>query len=232
MCQEIKHLEQEELIQALKKYGDKVDNGFEILFEGERPIIAVSGEESPYDAIITAVRVDSNNDITLLGYDKTYCDDSHDIDVNDVFCGHLEFVTTYILPYNNDDVKCFLGEYQMTDPDELQFCKVISEGQKFHYIQFNKDRNSTTMAFFEKYSGNVDEMLSDATNDDIIMSIINDDKNWYSEEIDVYDISEDDVQDIIDTYGLREGGNEKLTDNELNQLICEGYFEQYLLENF
>lgn len=232
MCQEIKHLEQEELIQALKKYGDKVDNGFEVLFEGERPIIAVSGEESPHDAIIIAVRVDSDGDITLLGYDKTYCDDSHDIDVNDVFCGHLEFVTTYILPYNNDDVKCFLGEYQMTDPDELQFCKVISEGQKFHYIQFKKDKNETTKIFFEKYSGNVDEMLSDAENDSLIMSIINNENNWYSEEIDVYDIREDDVQDIIDTYGLREGGNEKLTDNELNQLICEGYFEQYLLEDF
>ena len=64
MCQEVKHLEQEELIQALKKYGDKVDNGFEILFEDDWPIIAVSGEESPYDAVITSVRVDSNNDIT------------------------------------------------------------------------------------------------------------------------------------------------------------------------
>lgn len=97
MCQDIKHLEQKELIEALKKHGDNVDNGFEILFEGERPIIAVSGEESPYDAIITAVRVDANDDITLLGYDKTYCDDSHEIYVDDVYCGHLEFVTNLII---------------------------------------------------------------------------------------------------------------------------------------
>ena len=232
MCQEIKHLEQEGLIQALKKYGNKVDNGFEVLFEDEWPIIAVSGEESPYDAVITSVRVDSVGDITLLGYDKTYCADSHDIDVNDVFCGHLEFVTTYILPYNNDEVKCFLGDYEITDVDNLQFCKVISEGQKFHYLQFKKDKNETTKIFFEKYSGNVDEMLIDAENDSLIMSIINNDNNWYSEEIDVYLLSEDDVQEIIDTYGLRSGGNEKLSENELNQLICEGYFEQYLLEDY
>lgn len=99
MVQDVKHVEQKDLIQALKLHGDKVDDGFEILFEGERPIIAVSGEESPYDAVITAVRVDSNDDITLLGYDKTYCDESHDIYVDDVFAGHLEFVTDSIYSY-------------------------------------------------------------------------------------------------------------------------------------
>lgn len=232
MCQEIKHLEQKELIQALKKYGDKVDNGFEILFKVESPIIAVSGEESPYDAIITSVRVDSDDDITLLGYDKTYCDDSHEIDVNDVFCGHLEFVTSYILPYYEVVMKCFLSDYQVTDVDELQFCKVIEDGKKYHYFQFKKDKNETTKIFFEKYCGDIEQMLIDAENDSLIMSIINNDNNWYSEEIDVDLIDDLDKEDIISMYGLREGGNEKLTDNELNQLICEGYFEQYLLEDY
>lgn len=97
MVQDVKHIEQEELINALKLHGDNVDNGFEIHFEHDNPIIAVSGEDNPYDAVIMAVRVDKDDNITLLGDDKECRGYEHDIDVDDVFAGHLEFVTDVIV---------------------------------------------------------------------------------------------------------------------------------------
>lgn len=99
MVQNVKRIEQEELIKALKLHGDKEDNGFEIHFECENPIIAAYGMESPFDVVILAVRVDENDNLTILGDDKDYRGNEQEIDVDDVFAGQLEFITDTIYSY-------------------------------------------------------------------------------------------------------------------------------------
>jgi hypothetical protein len=98
--QEIKKIEQNELIQALKLHGDNVDEGFEIHFEHDNPIIASYGSEDPYDAVIMAVRVDKNDTITILAEDKNYRGESHDLYVDDIFAGQLSYVTDEIYHQN------------------------------------------------------------------------------------------------------------------------------------
>ena len=86
------------LIEALKLHGNKIKNGYEYHFN-EQPIIAVSGEETPYDAVINSVNVEDGV-ITLIAEDKEYRGDEHEIDVDNVFAGHLEFVTDAIYAEN------------------------------------------------------------------------------------------------------------------------------------
>lgn len=100
--QEIKKIEQSELIKALKLHGDKEDNGFEIHFECENPIIAAYGSESPFDVVILAVRVDEKDNITILGDDKDYRGNEQEINVDDIFAGQLEFITDAIYSYYCD----------------------------------------------------------------------------------------------------------------------------------
>ena len=97
IVQNAKKIEQKELIQALKLHGDKVDDGFEIHFEHDYPIIACYGSEDPYDAVIMAVRVDKNDNITILAEDKNYRGETHDLYVDDIFAGQLSYVTDEII---------------------------------------------------------------------------------------------------------------------------------------
>ena len=47
---------------------------------------------------------------------------------------------------------------------------------------------------------------------------------FYNEVIDFNDISDNDVLDISNEYGLE---SQTLSENEFVQLVIEGYFEQY-----
>ena len=91
----VKRIEREELIKAIKKYGNKVEDGFEIEFDNDKPIIAVYHNYMPIDAIITSVKVDKDGYVTLLGQDIDGWDESI-ISAEDVFAGQLEFVTDKI----------------------------------------------------------------------------------------------------------------------------------------
>ena len=94
--QEVKHREQEELAETLRQYGESVDDGYEWHFEGECPIIAAYDYDEPCDVVILAVRVDKDGKLTIIGDEKNDRGNEHEIDVDEIFAGHLEFVTSEI----------------------------------------------------------------------------------------------------------------------------------------
>jgi len=94
--EELKGREQEELAEALKIYGEKVDDGFEYHFEGECPIVAAYSYDEPCDVVVLAARVDKEGYITLIVDEKENRGYEHEIEPDEVFAGHLDFITTQI----------------------------------------------------------------------------------------------------------------------------------------
>ena len=101
--QEVKHREQEELVSAIRQYGEKVADGYEWHFEGDCPIVAAYDYDEPCDVVILAVRViilavRVNNDgrITIIGDEKNDRGNEHEIDADDIFAGHIDFITSEI----------------------------------------------------------------------------------------------------------------------------------------
>lgn len=95
--QDIKRREQEELADVLRHLGTRVDDGYEYHFEGECPIIAAYDYDEPCDVVILSVRVDDDGYISLVGDEKNDRGNPHSLDVDEIFAGHLEYVTSYIL---------------------------------------------------------------------------------------------------------------------------------------
>ena len=94
--EEVKHREQEELRQALRLYGDKVNDGYEWHFEGECPIVAAYDWDEPCDVVILAAKVDKDGYITLIGDEKNDRGNEHEIEVDEVFAGHLDYLISEI----------------------------------------------------------------------------------------------------------------------------------------
>ena len=94
--QEVKHREQEELAEALRLRGKKVDDGYEWHFEGECPIVAAYDYDEPCDVVILSVRVDKDGYFTIIGDEKNDRGNEHEIEVDDVFAGHLDYITSEI----------------------------------------------------------------------------------------------------------------------------------------
>ena len=92
----IKRREQQELADALRKYGSKVDDGYEYLFEDECPIIGAYDYDEPCDVVILSARVDKDGYIKLIGDENYDRGNPHSIDPDDVFAGQLEYVTSSI----------------------------------------------------------------------------------------------------------------------------------------
>jgi hypothetical protein len=113
---------------------------------------------------------------------------------------------------------------QCTDPDELQFCVEVNKGVSYNYFQFNKDRNDLTRKIFDRYSGYPNRLIEDSKRNEGLKNALDDIYNWHEELISIEDLSKEDINEISSTYGL----DEKIyTDDDFNQLICEGYFELY-----
>lgn len=94
--QEVKHREQEELAEALRQHGEKVDEGYEWHFEGECPIVAAYDYDEPCDVVVLSVRVDKNGTLTIIGDEKNDRGNEHEICANDIFAGHMDFITSEI----------------------------------------------------------------------------------------------------------------------------------------
>ncbi len=92
----IKCREQKELAGALRKYGTKVGDGYEFHFESDCPIIAAYDYDEPCDVVILAAKVNSAGFLTLIADLKNDRGNPHEIDPDDVFAGHLEYVTSEI----------------------------------------------------------------------------------------------------------------------------------------
>ena len=93
---EVKRREQEELTERLRRYGKKVDDGYEWHFEGQCPIVAAYDYDEPCDVVVLAAKVDKDGYITIIADDKNARGYEHEIDADDVFAGHLDFVTVEI----------------------------------------------------------------------------------------------------------------------------------------
>ena len=94
--QEVKHREQEELAEALRQHGEKVDDGYEWHFEGECPIVAAYDYDEPCDVVILAVKVDNDGYFTIIGDEKNDRGNEHEIEIDDIFAGHVSFITSEI----------------------------------------------------------------------------------------------------------------------------------------
>ena len=92
----IKRREQQELADALRKHGSKVDDGYEFHFEDECPIIGAYDYEEPCDVVIFSARVDMDGYLKLIGDEKNDRGNPHSIDPDDVFAGQLEYIVTSI----------------------------------------------------------------------------------------------------------------------------------------
>ena len=95
--QEVKHREQEELAEKLRLRGEKVDDGYEWHFEGECPIVAAYDYDEPCDVVILAVRLDKDGDLTVIGDEKNDRGNEHEIDVDEIFAGHIDYLKSYII---------------------------------------------------------------------------------------------------------------------------------------
>ena len=94
--QEVKHREQEELAAALKLHGEKVDDGYEWHFEGECPIVAAYDYDEPCDVVILSVRANKDGGLTIIGDEKNDRGNEHEIEADDIFAGHMDFITSEI----------------------------------------------------------------------------------------------------------------------------------------
>lgn len=93
---DIKRREQQELADALRKYGSKVDDAYEFHFEDECPIIGAYDYEEPCDVVILSASVDKDGYLKLIGDEKNDRGNPHSIDPDDVFAGQLEYIVTSI----------------------------------------------------------------------------------------------------------------------------------------
>lgn len=113
------------------------------------------------------------------------------------------------------DGKLFFGDgWSCTDPDNHQFCHVINS-HTFRYIQLKE-----TSSFYDgaEHSKNLLDELDGKTTI----------KDWYEDEIDVNDFSEDEIKEAIEPYG---GILDNVTsEQDRNQLIAECSFEQLTME--
>ena len=94
--QEVKHREQKELAETLRLRGEKVDYGYEWHFEGECPIVAAYDYDEPCDVVILSVRVDNDGYFTIIGDEKNDRGNEHEIEVDEIFAGHIDFIISEI----------------------------------------------------------------------------------------------------------------------------------------
>lgn len=96
IVKQVKRHEQEELTKALKAWGGAFD--FEQHPDTDPPIIAVNMdncEPEPQDVYVNSAAVDENGYITLKCTGKLDGQD-YEVEPDDVFAGHLEYVISYI----------------------------------------------------------------------------------------------------------------------------------------
>ena len=74
------------------EYGICHSDGEEWHFEGECPIVAAYDYDEPCDVVILSVRVDKDGYFTIIGDEKNDRGNEHEIDVDEIFAGHLDFL--------------------------------------------------------------------------------------------------------------------------------------------
>ena len=70
--------------------------GYEWHFEGECPIVAAYDYDEPCDVVILSVRVNKEGKLTIIGDEKNDRGNEHEIEADDIFAGHMDFITSEI----------------------------------------------------------------------------------------------------------------------------------------
>ena len=98
LVEEIKSREKQELIDALYKHGEAVDDGFEVKFsEDDHPIIAGYLGDDPCDIVIKSAKVSHDGILTIIGMDKLDMFSELEIETDYIFAGHLSYVTEAVV---------------------------------------------------------------------------------------------------------------------------------------
>ena len=111
--QEIKQREIKELKKKLRAFGGVAHFGPDYTGEGatgvDMPFVCVHSDVGPYDVKIHAVELDSDDHLVILGDENEHEEYPHDIYIDDIAYGHIEFITDAIpqaeekpLPYFTD----------------------------------------------------------------------------------------------------------------------------------
>ena len=63
---------------------------------GECPIVAAYDYDEPCDVVILSVRVNKDGALTIIGDEKNDRGNEHEIEADDIFAGHMDFITSEI----------------------------------------------------------------------------------------------------------------------------------------
>ena len=97
LVDECKRMEREKLIKAMRLHGTETDKGLEYSFKEEaRPIIPAYDGDFVCDVVIYSVILDKHGFLSLMGNEKDVFDTPHEISADDVFAGHLSYVTDVV----------------------------------------------------------------------------------------------------------------------------------------
>ena len=114
--------------------------------------------------------------------------------------------------FNKDSTIHFdVNEWECTDADQCQFCRKINN-TTFEYIQLKTDDLKVFVQSFQLSNKHLLEVLNDKTKV----------CDWYQDEIDVDDYTDESIADYISPYGGILDGSEGAV---RNQLIAECIFE-------
>lgn len=94
----LKAQEQKELKKKLRECGEKTESGYGYTFDNEdmRPIIAAYNYDEPADVVIIAAKLNKWGKLTLIGDEKNDRGNEHEMHINDIFAGQLDYVTSAI----------------------------------------------------------------------------------------------------------------------------------------
>lgn len=94
--QEVKNREQKELVKAVCTYGEKVDDGYDYNFKDECPIVAAYDGDEPCDVIVLHAKVSNDDTLSLIIDLKDNRGNEHELNPDEVFAGHIEFITAAV----------------------------------------------------------------------------------------------------------------------------------------
>ena len=91
----IKNREQKELKNVLEKYGKATKKGYEFRFENDSPVVAAYSKDEPCDIVVLGVTLEDDSLLLYASEKDGYNPRNYSVD--EVFAGHLDYVTSDII---------------------------------------------------------------------------------------------------------------------------------------
>ena len=127
----------------------------------------------------------------------------------------------------------FNPNIQCTDPDNLQFCLILSDTE-FWYCEPNiyneqiYSDGTPENTLYKKYKGNPKQLLADAGANAEVKKFVSNRLLWLAGLVDTNDFSTEEKNELLNSYGY--AWNTFSDNKERNQIICENYFEENPME--